>query len=468
MYLRPGDVVECEIERIGTLSQPGDLLAGGLRRAGAAAAPLVSTMGWPLDSAKLDRVRALMADAGARHARRALARQRLLPDQLLADEGLRRRDLPARGRADADRDGAPATRRPQRTAWTADVRPFPFYDPRDPRPPAVRAQERCARAAGERDRGRVGLERSQGTQAADRMVGEPTVLLERLVRRLRRGRERGPRRGAAARARAHDQDRAGDRADAPRERDRARRDGARARQHPPRDARERGRRDVRGRTCTRTAPATQGKVELARALHARLVGARDPHLHRDRPPAGARRRADAARDLGLRRRLLVRPDQERLPGRRCGASTTSCSTACSASTARAVDARPPGREPRRARRADPRRASPRSATPASPATRSATASARAPTSRRSPTGPCRRRSRRAWCSRSSRASTGRAAAACALEDNYLVTATGSEKLSGYPDDFRARVIETRLHHRRRNDRQPARRAPRQRSARSAC
>ena len=64
----------------------------------------------------------------------------------------------------------------QRTAWTADVRPFPFYDPADPRPPAVRAQERCARSCSrERDRGRVGLEHSQGTQAADRMVGEPTV-----------------------------------------------------------------------------------------------------------------------------------------------------------------------------------------------------------------------------------------------------------------------------------------------------
>ena len=62
-----------------------------------------------------------------------------------------------------------------RTAWTADVRPFPFYDPTDARPPAVRAQARCLELLAERERGRVGLERSQGTQAADRMVGEPTV-----------------------------------------------------------------------------------------------------------------------------------------------------------------------------------------------------------------------------------------------------------------------------------------------------
>ncbi len=63
----------------------------------------------------------------------------------------------------------------QRTAWTADVQPFAFYDPHDARPPAVRAQERALAILAERDRGRVGLESSQGTQAADRMVGEPTV-----------------------------------------------------------------------------------------------------------------------------------------------------------------------------------------------------------------------------------------------------------------------------------------------------
>ena len=57
--------------------------------------------------------------------------------------------------------------------------------------------------------------------------------------------------------------------------------------------------------------------------------------------------------------------------------------------------------------------SPSSATPASRRTRSATASARARTSRRTPTRPAAARSTRAWCSRSSRAATGRAAAACA-------------------------------------------------------
>ena len=55
----------------------------------------------------------------------------------------------------------------------------------------------------------------------------------------------------------------------------------------------------------------------------------------------------------------------------------------------------------------------RRATPASRPIRSATASAPALTSRRTRTRPAAARSRRGWCSRSSRASTGRTAAACA-------------------------------------------------------
>ncbi len=39
LYLKPGDVVEAEIERIGVLRNPVDLVAGGPRRAGAAAHP---------------------------------------------------------------------------------------------------------------------------------------------------------------------------------------------------------------------------------------------------------------------------------------------------------------------------------------------------------------------------------------------------------------------------------------------
>ena len=61
-----------------------------------------------------------------------------------------------------------------RTAWTGDVRLFAGYDPRDPRPPTARVLE-LARGGRRASTARVGLELSLGTQAADRMVGEPTT-----------------------------------------------------------------------------------------------------------------------------------------------------------------------------------------------------------------------------------------------------------------------------------------------------
>jgi len=60
-----------------------------------------------------------------------------------------------------------------RTAWTDDVRVFRGYDEGDPRPPTARVLELARAAAGAYER--VGLELSLGTQAADRMVGEPTT-----------------------------------------------------------------------------------------------------------------------------------------------------------------------------------------------------------------------------------------------------------------------------------------------------
>jgi Xaa-Pro dipeptidase len=64
----------------------------------------------------------------------------------------------------------------RRTSWTQDIRLFKSYDERDPRPPTFRSLELALRVLKERDlTGRVGLELSQGTQSADRMVGEPTT-----------------------------------------------------------------------------------------------------------------------------------------------------------------------------------------------------------------------------------------------------------------------------------------------------
>ena len=58
-------------------------------------------------------------------------------------------------------------------AWTTDLRLFPGYDERDPRPPSLRALELAAALAEQYEA--VGIELSLGTQAADRMVGEPTT-----------------------------------------------------------------------------------------------------------------------------------------------------------------------------------------------------------------------------------------------------------------------------------------------------
>src|ERR687896_23479 len=61
----------------------------------------------------------------------------------------------------------------ERTAWTEDIRLFAGYHEQDPRPPQARALDLAVEAA--REYGRVGLELSLGTQASDRMVGEPTT-----------------------------------------------------------------------------------------------------------------------------------------------------------------------------------------------------------------------------------------------------------------------------------------------------
>ena len=62
-----------------------------------------------------------------------------------------------------------------RHAWTSDIRLFAGYDERDARPPPARALDLARRVVREGGYERVGLELSLGTQAADRMVGEPTT-----------------------------------------------------------------------------------------------------------------------------------------------------------------------------------------------------------------------------------------------------------------------------------------------------
>src|SRR6476661_7237248 len=129
---------------------------------------------WPRDDAKLDRVRALMADEDVD----ALVVR--APDNVLYLSNF----LPMKGYDVVvfPRDGEPtliclepSLDDARRTAWTDDIRLFAGYDPADPRPPQVRALDVAVQACRERGLERVGLELSQGTQTADRMVGEPTT-----------------------------------------------------------------------------------------------------------------------------------------------------------------------------------------------------------------------------------------------------------------------------------------------------
>ena len=129
-------------------------------------------MSWPRDDAKLDRVRALMQQRGLD----ALVVR--APDNVLyltnfwAMKGYDVCVFPREGdpvlicleasEADAER-----------MAWTSDIRLFAGYDPSDPRPPLARAIDVAKQCAAEYRT--VGLELTLGTQASDRMVGEPTT-----------------------------------------------------------------------------------------------------------------------------------------------------------------------------------------------------------------------------------------------------------------------------------------------------
>jgi Xaa-Pro aminopeptidase len=127
---------------------------------------------WARDDAKLDRVRALMGE----HDFDALVVR--APDNVLYLSNF----WPMKGYDVVvfPREGdpilialEPSLADAERTAWSDDIRLFAGYHEQDPRPPQARALELAQEAA--RDFGRVGLELSLGTQASDRMVGEPTT-----------------------------------------------------------------------------------------------------------------------------------------------------------------------------------------------------------------------------------------------------------------------------------------------------
>ena len=64
----------------------------------------------------------------------------------------------------------------ERNSWTKDIRLFKGYHESDPRPPQYRALDLALQVLKERGLGdKVAIELNMGTQSADRMVGEPTT-----------------------------------------------------------------------------------------------------------------------------------------------------------------------------------------------------------------------------------------------------------------------------------------------------
>ena len=183
-------------------------------------------MAWPRDDAKLDRVRAAMGEQGVDAI---VARA---PDNVLyltnfwGMKGFDAVLFPREGEPtlfclEASAEDAAGT------AWTSDVCLVEGYRADDPRPPVLRTLERAADAA--REHGVVGIELSLGTQASDRMVGEPTTFTKGWFDAFGDAVDATPILNDGTR----DQDPAGDRADAARERHRGRCDGPRTRGDRP-------------------------------------------------------------------------------------------------------------------------------------------------------------------------------------------------------------------------------------------
>ena len=132
-------------------------------------------MSWPIDEEKLNRVRALMKD---QEVTTLVVRA---PDNLVyltnywCMKGYDAAVFPREGeptlialephQADAERN-----------SWTKDIRLFKSYDETDPRPPQYRALDLVLKVLKERGlTDKVAVELNMGTQSADRMVGEPTT-----------------------------------------------------------------------------------------------------------------------------------------------------------------------------------------------------------------------------------------------------------------------------------------------------
>jgi Xaa-Pro aminopeptidase len=132
-------------------------------------------MSWPVDQGKLDRVRALMKDQDVS----ALVVR--APDNMLyltnywCMKGYDAAIFPREGEPiliALEPQLADATR----NSWTKDIQLFKSYDERDPRPPQFRALDLALEILKQRGlTDHLAIELNMGTQSADRMVGEPTT-----------------------------------------------------------------------------------------------------------------------------------------------------------------------------------------------------------------------------------------------------------------------------------------------------
>jgi Xaa-Pro aminopeptidase len=132
-------------------------------------------MSWPIDEAKLTRVRALMKDQDVT----ALVVR--APDNLVyltnywCMKGYDAAVFPREGEPTLIAL-EPQLADAQRNSWTKDIRLFKSYDESDPRPPQYRALDLALKVLKERGlTDKIAVELNLGTQAADRMVGEPTT-----------------------------------------------------------------------------------------------------------------------------------------------------------------------------------------------------------------------------------------------------------------------------------------------------
>src|SRR5215813_917588 len=130
---------------------------------------------WPIDNTKLDRVRALMKaqDLSALVCR--------APDNVLyltnywCMKGYDAVVFPREGQPTLIAL-EPQEAEAHRNSWTSDIRLFKGYDEKDPRPAPYRAADVALDVLKKRTlTRRVGLELNMGTQSADRMIGEPTT-----------------------------------------------------------------------------------------------------------------------------------------------------------------------------------------------------------------------------------------------------------------------------------------------------